>query len=221
MREERWQFWLFVVALAFGLLYFVLPEPWAQPALHLSSVALGLGLAILIVNIILQRETQRRAVAAFRVLIGQSIEGFLARARRNGERVFGEDKFKEVLKKHILGGENALSDEECAKVTDVYWRERADFESLLKHLLSDLKELSTALGSSLAPAILGRTYMARHAIETVLATAAAASVGTPPLPSEDQRRDIARGFLKTYLLVDEVDQMLKRVIRGDWRAAGS
>lgn len=151
--------------------YFIGSQYWQSLTIGLGTTALGLAVALTVVNVYLSQKEKKKAIKSLLMLVAPSIQkhhnDLLEKAwDKLGKPQFGElvDRYKENN-----GDPRALSPEERTSIYEIVKTNKSELDVSLNKLDSELKELSFILGWSFDPKILSASFKCRFAIQQFLA----------------------------------------------------
>jgi len=155
---------LLFIALAIGAAY---SNPyWQALLINLSTTALGLAIALIVINVYLDRSARREAVRPLLKLIAPAIGAHHNDLIHAAWDRFGKPQFGEIAKRYTEnnGDPRALTPDERNSLYDIIKTNRDRVLDLLGRIDNDLRELVVIIGWSFDPDILKHAFSCRYAI---------------------------------------------------------
>jgi len=159
------------IALTIGL-YLIVGAYWLtgyfqNVALAISSVALGFGIAFLVVNVFLNEEEKKKAAMVLLQLVHESIvknheEIFLGK----GRDAFGIPEWSSIIQAMNANGRNpdALSPEQRTKVIELIRNQESEIIEVYLSIEEQFKEIGYILGWSFSPQLVRDCMLTRMEI---------------------------------------------------------
>ena len=146
-----------------------LPEKFWQPlVLSIASSFFAIGMAIVAVNIYLERESRKGAIQAILLLAHEAIRDFHNSYMDLVYTRFSKEQFKGILKRFTdsRGDANELTADERSGVAELAKKNAAEFEDLITALDASLGELTQLVGWNLDSSLLAQAIHARKSIRS-------------------------------------------------------